>query len=168
MAKRPADRNVAVRMSSSARAAGERQRWAADHARRIRASAPARGTLYYGCKVRKTTLACDPRSSSPTWPPARTCATLDLHASQIQGFFNIPVDHLFAAPVIVRFPRPELSDLTIVSPDAGVSARLRQTPRATGVIDNAGRQSDRVMKHHRDVEGRNVFVVDDIIDTGGT
>jgi ribose-phosphate pyrophosphokinase len=59
--------------------------------------------------------------------------TLDLHASQIQGFFNIPVDHLFAAPVIVRHLRElELEDLTIVSPDAGGVERARAYAKRLG------------------------------------
>jgi len=101
--------------------------------------------------------------------------TLDLHASQIQGFFNVPVDHLFAAPVIVRHLR-ELSmpDLTIVSPDAGGVERARAYAKRLGatlaIIDKrrvAANQTE-VMNIIGDVEGRNVFVVDDIIDTAGT
>jgi ribose-phosphate pyrophosphokinase len=101
--------------------------------------------------------------------------TLDLHASQIQGFFNIPVDHLFAAPVIVRHLRElELDDLTIVSPDAGGVERARAYAKRLGatlaIIDKrrTGANQTEVMNIIGDVEGRNVFVVDDIIDTGGT
>jgi ribose-phosphate pyrophosphokinase len=101
--------------------------------------------------------------------------TLDLHASQIQGFFNIPVDHLFAAPVIVRYLRElELDDLTIVSPDAGGVERARAYAKRLGaslaIIDKrrvAANQTE-VMNIIGDVEGRNVVVVDDIIDTAGT
>jgi ribose-phosphate pyrophosphokinase len=101
--------------------------------------------------------------------------TLDLHASQIQGFFNIPVDHLFAAPVIVRYLRElELDDLTIVSPDAGGVERARAYAKRLGaslaIIDKrrvAANQTE-VMNIIGDVEGRNVFVVDDIVDTAGT
>ena len=101
--------------------------------------------------------------------------TLDLHASQIQGFFNIPVDHLFAAPVIVRHLRDlEQEDLTIVSPDAGGVERARAYAKRLGatlaIIDKrrvAANQTE-VMNIIGDVEGRNVFVVDDIIDTAGT
>jgi len=101
--------------------------------------------------------------------------TLDLHASQIQGFFNIPVDHLFAAPVIVRYLRElELDDLIIVSPDAGGVERARAYAKRLGatlaIIDKrriAANQTE-VMHIIGDVEGRNVFVVDDIIDTAGT
>jgi len=101
--------------------------------------------------------------------------TIDLHASQIQGFFDVPVDHLFAAPVIVRYLRElNLSDLTIVSPDAGGVERARAYAKRLGatlaIIDKrrvAANQTE-VMNIIGDVDGRNVFVVDDIIDTGGT
>ncbi len=101
--------------------------------------------------------------------------TLDLHAAQIQGFFNIPVDHLFAAPVIVGYLKSlELEDLTIVSPDAGGVERARAYAKRLGaslaIIDKrrfAANQTE-VMNIIGEVEGRNVFVVDDIIDTAGT
>ena len=101
--------------------------------------------------------------------------TLDLHASQIQGFFNVPVDHLFAAPVIVRHLREmELPELTIVSPDAGGVERARAYAKRLGatlaIIDKrrvAANQTE-VMNIIGDVADRNVFVVDDIIDTAGT
>ncbi len=101
--------------------------------------------------------------------------TLDLHAAQIQGFFNIPVDHLFAAPVIVGHLKTlELPDLTIVSPDAGGVERARAYAKRLGaslaIIDKrrfAANQTE-VMNIIGEVDGRNVFIVDDIIDTGGT
>jgi ribose-phosphate pyrophosphokinase len=101
--------------------------------------------------------------------------TLDLHASQIQGFFNIPVDHLFAAPVIVKHLKTlELEDVTIVSPDAGGVERARAYAKRLGatlaIIDKrrTGANQTEVMNIIGEVEGRNVFIVDDIIDTGGT
>ena len=101
--------------------------------------------------------------------------TLDLHAAQIQGFFNIPVDHLFAAPVIVGHLKTlEMTDLTIVSPDAGGVERARAYAKRLGaslaIIDKrrfAANQTE-VMNIIGDVEDRNVFIVDDIIDTAGT
>ena len=101
--------------------------------------------------------------------------TLDLHAPQIQGFFNIPVDHLFAAPVIVgHLKKLNMEDLTIVSPDAGGVERARAYAKRLGatlaIIDKrrvAANQTE-VMNIIGDVKDRNVFVVDDIIDTGGT
>lgn len=101
--------------------------------------------------------------------------TLDLHAAQIQGFFNIPVDHLFAAPVVVgHLKKLDLEDLTIVSPDAGGVERARAYAKRLGatlaIIDKrrvAANQTE-VMNIIGDVRDRNVFIVDDIIDTAGT
>ena len=101
--------------------------------------------------------------------------TLDLHAAQIQGFFNIPVDHLFAAPVIVgHLKNLGLEDLTIVSPDAGGVERARAYAKRLGaslaIIDKRrfAKNQTEVMHIIGEVEGRNVFIVDDIIDTAGT
>jgi ribose-phosphate pyrophosphokinase len=101
--------------------------------------------------------------------------TMDLHASQIQGFFNFPVDHLFAAPVIIDYvARLRLPRLTIVSPDAGGVERARAYAKrleaALAIVDKR-RDSPNVAEVHHvvgDVEGRTALVVDDIVDTGGT
>jgi ribose-phosphate pyrophosphokinase len=101
--------------------------------------------------------------------------TMDLHKAQIQGFFDIPVDHLFAAPVIIDFlARQNFPDLTIVAPDAGGAERARAyAKRLDGelaVIDK--RRSDdgaaEVMNVVGDVSGRTCIIQDDIIDTAGT
>ncbi|HVR38537.1 MAG TPA: ribose-phosphate pyrophosphokinase [Thermoanaerobaculia bacterium] len=101
--------------------------------------------------------------------------TLDLHAAQIQGFFNIPVDHLFATPVIVgHLQTLPLEDLTIVSPDAGGVERARAYAKRLGaslaIIDKrrVAKNQTQVMNIIGDVRDRNVFIVDDIIDTAGT
>jgi ribose-phosphate pyrophosphokinase len=101
--------------------------------------------------------------------------TMDLHASQIQGFFNFPVDHLFAAPVIIDYvARLKLSRLTIVSPDAGGVERARAYAKrleAQLAIVDKRRESPNVAEVHHvvgDVEGRTALVVDDIVDTAGT
>jgi ribose-phosphate pyrophosphokinase len=101
--------------------------------------------------------------------------TLDLHAAQIQGFFNIPVDHLFAAPVIVGHLKTlDMQDLTIVSPDAGGVERARAYAKRLGaslaIIDKRrfAKNQTEVMNIIGEVEGRNVVIVDDIIDTAGT
>jgi ribose-phosphate pyrophosphokinase len=101
--------------------------------------------------------------------------TLDLHASQIQGFFNIPVDHLFAAPVIVKHLKTlRTRNLTIVSPDAGGVERARAYAKrlkaSLAIIDKrrTGKNQTEVMNIIGDVKGRNVYIVDDIIDTAGT
>ncbi len=106
---------------------------------------------------------------------ANRVLTMDLHKAQIQGFFDIPVDHLFAAPVIINYcDRLGFPDLTIVSPDAGGAERARAyAKRLNGelaIIDK--RRSDdgtaEVMNVVGDVNGRTCIIQDDIIDTAGT
>ena len=101
--------------------------------------------------------------------------TMDLHAGQIQGFFNIPVDHLFAAPVLVRYlQKLRIPDLTIVSPDAGGVERARAFAKRLNaelaVVDKrrVGPNEAEVMNIIGQVCGRNVVVCDDMIDTAGT
>jgi ribose-phosphate pyrophosphokinase len=101
--------------------------------------------------------------------------TMDLHAPQIQGFFNIPVDHLFAAPVLLKYLKNlEMENLTIVSPDAGGVERARAYAKRLGatlaIIDKRRvvKNKAEVMHVIGDIADRNVFVVDDIIDTAGT
>ena len=100
---------------------------------------------------------------------------MDLHAAQIQGFFNIPVDHMFASPVMVSYFRElNLPALTVVSPDAGGVERARffatkmQAPLA--IVDK--RRTDlnvtEVMNVIGDVRGRTCLILDDIVDTAGT
>ncbi|HTL00848.1 MAG TPA: ribose-phosphate pyrophosphokinase [Vicinamibacterales bacterium] len=100
---------------------------------------------------------------------------MDLHKAQIQGFFDIPVDHLFAAPVILdHLSRLDFQNLTIVAPDAGGAERARAYAKRLGgelaVIDK--RRSDdgtaEVMNVVGDVDGRTCVIQDDIIDTAGT
>jgi len=101
--------------------------------------------------------------------------TMDLHKAQIQGFFDIPVDHLFAAPVIVEYlSRLDSPRLTIVAPDAGGAERARAYAKRLGgelaVIDK--RRTDdgtaEVMNVIGDVAGRTCIIQDDIVDTAGT
>jgi ribose-phosphate pyrophosphokinase len=101
--------------------------------------------------------------------------TMDLHADQIQGFFDVPVDHLFAAPVILEALRQEeIPDLVIVSPDAGGVERARAVAKRLGVglaiVDKrrTAPNEAEVMHVIGDVEGCNTLIVDDIIDTAGT
>ena len=101
--------------------------------------------------------------------------TMDLHKAQIQGFFDIPVDHLFAAPVIIDYlSRQDFPRLTIVAPDAGGAERARAYAKRLdaelAVIDK--RRSDdgtaEVMNVIGEVGGRTCVIADDIIDTAGT
>src|SRR5687767_12862559 len=101
--------------------------------------------------------------------------TMDLHKAQIQGFFDIPVDHLFAAPVIVEYcSRLHYSNLTIVSPDAGGAERARAYAKrldAELAIVDKRRTDDgtaEVMNVIGDVKGRTCILQDDIVDTAGT
>jgi ribose-phosphate pyrophosphokinase len=100
---------------------------------------------------------------------------MDLHTLQIQGFFNIPVDHLFAAPVLLDAIREMgLDDLVIVSPDIGGVARARAIGKRLGaslaIIDKrrGGPNETEVLNVVGEVEGKNVLILDDIIDTAGT
>jgi ribose-phosphate pyrophosphokinase len=101
--------------------------------------------------------------------------TMDLHKAQIQGFFDIPVDHLFAAPVIIDYcSRLNYPNLTIVSPDAGGAERARAYAKrldAELAIVDKRRTEDgtaEVMNVIGDVQGRICILQDDIIDTAGT
>ena len=106
---------------------------------------------------------------------ANRALLVDLHAAQIQGFFNIPVDHLFASPVLVSYFRDlDLPNLTVVSPDAGGVERARFFAKKLDVplaiVDK--RRTDinvtEVMNVIGDVRGRTCLILDDIIDTAGT
>jgi len=101
--------------------------------------------------------------------------TMDLHKAQIQGFFDIPVDHLFAAPAIVDYlSRQQIEKLTIVAPDAGGAERARAYAKRLGgelaVIDKRRSEDGtaEVMNVIGEVEGRTCVIADDIIDTAGT
>jgi ribose-phosphate pyrophosphokinase len=101
--------------------------------------------------------------------------TMDLHASQIQGYFDVPVDHLFAAPVIIEYVlKLNLPDLTVVSPDAGGVERARAYAKRLGAslaIVDKRRDVPNVAEVHNvigEVEGRTALIVDDIVDTAGT
>jgi ribose-phosphate pyrophosphokinase len=100
---------------------------------------------------------------------------LDLHAAQIQGFFDIPVDHLFATPVLIEYFKPlNIPELTVVSPDAGGVERARAFAKRLNaplaIIDKRREEANvaEVMNVIGDVEGRTCIIQDDIIDTAGT
>jgi ribose-phosphate pyrophosphokinase len=101
--------------------------------------------------------------------------TMDLHKAQIQGFFDIPTDHLFAAPVILDYlARLDTSNLTMVAPDAGGAERARAYAKRLGgelaVIDKRRSEDGtaEVMNVIGDVQGRTCIIQDDIVDTAGT
>ena len=106
---------------------------------------------------------------------ANRALTLDLHAPQIQGYFDVPVDHLFASPVLVEyFKQLHLPDLTVVSPDAGGVERARffakKLDAPLAIVDKRRVDKDvsEVMHLIGEVKGRSTLIVDDIIDTAGT
>jgi len=101
--------------------------------------------------------------------------TMDLHAGQIQGFFNIPVDNLFAAPVLIDYMRGNFnSDLVIISPDAGGVERARAFAKRLNaelaIIDKRrdAPNEAKAMAVIGDVEGKVAVILDDMVDTAGT
>ena len=101
--------------------------------------------------------------------------TIDLHAGQIQGFFNIPVDHLYAAPVMVEFIKSKFADnLVIVSPDAGGVERARAFAKRLGaslaIVDKRRTKPNEsnVMNIIGEIKGTTALLLDDMVDTAGT
>lgn len=100
---------------------------------------------------------------------------MDLHATQLQGFFDIPVDHLLGVPIIAKyFQSKELSDVVVVSPDHGGVIRARKLADLLGapiaIIDKRRPEPNvsEVMNIVGDIEGKTTIIIDDIIDTAGT
>ena len=101
--------------------------------------------------------------------------TMDLHAAQIQGFFNIPLDHLVGMPILARmFETREIDDLVVVSPDLGSVTRARNfasyLDAPIAIIDKRRPKANvsEIMNIIGDISGKNVVIIDDIIDTAGT
>ena len=110
---------------------------------------------------------------------AHRVLTMDLHAGQIQGFFNIPVDHLFAAPVLLQYFQDRIGqgswkDLVVVSPDAGGVERARAFAKRLGtslaIMDKrrTGPNEAKIMHVIGEVRGKDVILLDDMIDTAGS
>jgi len=106
---------------------------------------------------------------------ANRILALDLHAAQIQGFFDVPVDHLFATPVTIAYLKSiQTPAMTVVSPDAGGVERARAYAKLLGtplaIVDKRREEANvaEVMHIVGEVEGRDCLMVDDLIDTGGT
>ena len=102
--------------------------------------------------------------------------TMDLHAAQIQGFFNIPVDNLYAAPVLLEYVQKKYDSksLIIVSPDAGGVERARSFAKklecSIAIIDKRREVANvsQLMNVIGDVQGKDTIILDDMVDTGGT
>jgi ribose-phosphate pyrophosphokinase len=101
--------------------------------------------------------------------------TIDLHASQIQGFFDIPVDHLYAAPIVVDyFKENPIDNLIVVAPDTGGAERARAYAKrldaGLALCDKRRERANEadVMNIVGDVSGKNCLIIDDMCDTGGT
>lgn len=106
---------------------------------------------------------------------ANRVITMDLHADQIQGFFEMPVDHLYASTLFIPFIKElNLSDLIIVTPDIGGSKRANAYAKYLGAeiaICHKERKKANVIEHMTvigEVQGRNVILIDDLVDTAGT
>ena len=106
---------------------------------------------------------------------AQRVLTMDLHAGPIQGFFDIPVDHLYATPILLNYIRNAgFSDLVVVSPDAGGVERARAFAKhlnaGLAIIDKRreGPNNTQIMNIIGDVKGKHALLLDDMIDTAGT
>ena len=106
---------------------------------------------------------------------AQRILTIDLHAAQIQGFFDIPVDHLYAAPIVVDyFKNNPIENLIVVAPDTGGAERARAYAKRLGaglaLCDKRRERANEadVMNIVGDVKGKNCLIIDDMCDTGGT
>jgi ribose-phosphate pyrophosphokinase len=104
----------------------------------------------------------------------RRVLCMDLHAGQIQGFFNIPVDHLYAAPIILKYIRESFTDVVMVSPDAGGVERTRAFAKrlnaGLAIIDKRRERANECEAVHviGDVKGKTAILLDDMVDTAGT
>jgi ribose-phosphate pyrophosphokinase len=147
-------------------------------ARRITAVIPYYG---YGRQDRKvggrTPISAKLVANLITTAGADRVLTLELHAGQIQGFFDIPTDNLFSTPVLerdIRERNKDLSNVMIISPDVGGVVRARALANRIGVnlaiVDKRREKAgvSEVMHIIGDVEGRDCILVDDIVDSGGT
>src|SRR5579862_4156835 len=146
-------------------------------ARRITAVIPYFGYARQDRKVGpRTPISAKLVANLITGAGANRVLTVDLHAGQIQGFFDIPTDNLYAAPVIVKDIQDYLGgrDLMIVSPDVGGVVRARALAKRLGadlaIVDKRRERAgeSEVMNIIGDVEGRSCILIDDIVDSGGT
>lgn len=146
-------------------------------ARRITAVIPYFGYARQDRKVApRTPISAKLVANIITSSGADRVLTLDLHAGQIQGFFDIPLDNLYAAPVFVRHIKENFNNenLVIVSPDVGGLVRARviasKINAELAIVDKRRPRAgvSEVMNIIGDVEGKNCIIVDDMVDSGGT
>src|SRR5580692_9469982 len=146
-------------------------------ARRITAVIPYFGYARQDRKVGpRTPISAKLVANLITEAGADRVLTVDLHAGQIQGFFDIPTDNLYAAPVIVRDIQDYLGaeNLMVISPDVGGVVRARALAKRLGadlaIVDKRRERAgeSEVMNIIGDVQGRSCILIDDIIDSGGT
>lgn len=147
-------------------------------ARRITAVMPYFGYARQDRKMgSRTPISAKLVANLITAAGANRVLTVDLHAGQIQGFFDIPLDHLYAAPVMIddikkHFPNP--GNIVIVSPDVGGVIRARSLAKRLeadlAIVDKRREKAgeSEVMNIIGDVKGRDCIMVDDIVDSGGT
>ncbi|MDI6786056.1 MAG: ribose-phosphate pyrophosphokinase [bacterium] len=145
-------------------------------ARRITAVIPYYGYARQDRKVQpRVPITSKLVANLITTAGARRVLSMDLHAGQIQGFFDIPVDHLYAAPVLIDyFKDKKIDNLVIVSPDAGGVERVRAFAKrlkaSIAIIDKRRIDTNKaeVMNIIGEIKNKNLIILDDIIDTGGT
>jgi ribose-phosphate pyrophosphokinase len=145
-------------------------------ARRITAVVPYYGYARQDRKVApRVPISAKLTADLLTAAGAQRILAMDLHAGQIQGFFDIPVDHLFAAPVLLGYIREHFQDhIVMVSPDAGGVERARAYARrldaGLAIIDKRreGPNEARAMNIIGEVAGRTAVILDDMVDTAGT
>ncbi|NOQ46608.1 MAG: ribose-phosphate diphosphokinase, partial [Desulfobulbaceae bacterium] len=144
-------------------------------ARRITAVMPYYGYARQDKKVRpRVPITAKAVAEMLTAVGTRRVLCMDLHAGQIQGFFNIPVDHLYAAPILLKHIRESFQDVIMVSPDAGGVERTRAFAKrlkaGLAIIDKRRERANECEAMHviGDVAGKVAVLLDDMVDTAGT
>ena len=145
-------------------------------AKRITAVLPYFGYARQDRKVQsRTPITAKLSADLITAAGADRVLSMDLHAGQIQGFFNLPVDHLYAMPILTDYIKNKsYNDLVVFSPDAGGVERARAYAKVLntglGIIDKRREAKNvaQVMHIIGEVEGKDVMIVDDMVDTAGT
>ncbi len=144
-------------------------------ARRITAVLPYYGYARQDRKVRpRVPITAKAVAEMLTVVGTRRVLCMDLHAGQIQGFFNIPVDHLYAAPILLKYIRDNFEDVVLVSPDAGGVERTRAFAKrlnaGLAIVDKRREEANECEAMHviGDVSGKTAILLDDMVDTAGT